>query len=811
MALHIPLSVLIIGGLVGILVFAVSSAFTVWFQRNQSASELQGQPSSLSASLLKLAISVGSVVAIVFCLNAIQPHTLLDQEGLLVGKDLLTVRSRAGFIAEYPLRDPDNTATTEYIEQGQALVIFRRSPDPKELAAAFQQRDSLQEQLNLERTRRPPIDPTLQNQLNALERRLDILTQRQKELSNQQENALREEAKNNPAGNSEYRQLEQQVIMIDSEQKQTARNLQHAFNELRSADIEMGIQSASEMRARGLSSQREKNNRIVAYDDLQSKLHGLKERARLLEQEKAAMRTGFSEVQRRIREQLANIKKELLEVKAAKQQTTAEHEDVSKRLRAASAHEDARLSSRSRQLELQLAEVEAFIASPESPASLTVTAPWPGYVGYRDLSPASLRPDTGPLAVMYKPGHIWVELQAPLSIARDFTSANTSVQLFIHDPSTTPLAFLGHLDRKLPSPDETKVDLRISTNPPALLVRKLALGEEIQARVHIRSKGFAIASLLEQIPASLLTNQFSLPHVGGLVVVIIASLCLVLLARRTLYHRRKTLKESTINNTRNVPLIVSNNRHSGNNSSSYSRSHTNGSKLPVPYLPREGKFIFDFTDTSVDQYAPKLDLSHQEVSHLIENMGLSPIQRAIEEHKKMTQTTQSLIEHQNRHPVNGTPDYNFQHWLALGRQLNQSIITNAIDLTLLATLHQQLAQQGSGVAPFIASALSKDIHADMLLGYSLELCAKRLSEVQHKGELGQAMCDLARDLCVLQLFFPALITQIIPNLQQGLTIAMRLATAEVEAETEADALLVMLQEVLASISNNQRDTSLHME
>ena len=811
MALHIPLSVLIIGGLVGILVFAVSSAFTVWFQRNQSASELQGQPSSLSASLLKLAISVGSVVAIVFCLNAIQPHTLLDQEGLLVGKDLLTVRSRAGFIAEYPLRDPDNTATTEYIEQGQALVIFRRSPDPKELAAAFQQRDSLQEQLNLERTRRPPIDPTLQNQLNALERRLDILTQRQKELSNQQENALREEAKNNPAGNSEYRQLEQQVIMIDSEQKQTARNLQHAFNELRSADIEMGMQSASEMRARGLSSQREKNNRLVAYDALQSKLHGLRERARLLEQEKAAMRTGFSEVQRRIREQLANITKELLEVKAAKQQTTAEHEDVSKRLRAASAHEDARLSSRSRQLELQLAEVEAFIASPASPASLTVTAPWPGYVGYRDLSPASLRPDTGPLAVMYKPGHIWVELQAPLSIARDFTSANTSVQLFIHDPSTTPLAFLGHLDRKLPSPDETKVDLRISTNPPALLVRKLALGEEIQARVHIRSKGFAIASLLEQIPASLLTNQFSLPHVGGLVVVIIASLCLVLLARRTLYHRRKTLKESTINNTRNVPLIVSNNRHSGNNSSSYSRSHTNGSKLPVPYLPREGKFIFDFTDTSVDQYAPKLDLSHQEVSHIIENMALPQIQRAIEEHKKMTQTTQSLIEHQNRHPVNGTPDYNFQHWLALGRQLNQSIITNAIDLTLLATLHQQLAQQGSGVAPFIASALSKDIHADMLLGYSLELCAKRLSEVQHKGELGQAMCDLARDLCVLQLFFPALITQIIPNLQQGLTIAMRLATAEVEAETEADALLVMLQEVLASISNNQRDTSLHME
>src|SRR4030095_9874921 len=103
MGLPIPLSVLIIGGLIGILVFALSSAFAVWFRRNQSASELQEQTASLSASLLKLALSVGSVVVIVSYFNAIQPHTLLDQEGLLMGKDLLTVRSRAGFIAEYPL------------------------------------------------------------------------------------------------------------------------------------------------------------------------------------------------------------------------------------------------------------------------------------------------------------------------------------------------------------------------------------------------------------------------------------------------------------------------------------------------------------------------------------------------------------------------------------------------------------------------------------------------------------------------------------------------------------------------------------
>jgi len=149
--------------------------------------------------------------------------------------------------------------------------------------------------------------------------------------------------------------------------------------------------------------------------------------------------------------------------------------------------------------------------------------------------------------------------------------------------------------------------------------------------------------------------------------------------------------------------------------------------------------------------------------------------------------------------------------VVLGRELNQSILTNSVDVPLLDTLHQQLAQQGIWVTPFIASALSTDIQADMLLGYSLELCVKRLSAVQHKAELGQAMCDLARYLCILQLFFPVLVKQIVPNLQQGLTMALHIATAEVAAETEADSILAMLREVLTAISNNRPETILDME
>ncbi len=402
-----------------------------------------------------------------------------------------------------------------------------------------------------------------------------------------------------------------------------------------------------------------------------------------------------------------------------------------------------------RQLELQLAEVEELLSSPESPASIAVTAPWHGYVGYRDLSPASLRPDTGPLVVMYKPGHIWVELQAPLHVARDLTSDNTSIQLFIHDTSTTQVEFLGHLERKLPLPDDKKVELRISTNPPASLIRKLALGEEIQARVNIRSKGFAIASMLEQIPVSLIISRFSLPHIRVPFVTIIVSLCLVIITLRTLRNRWKIPKGLVIDNQKNTSLIVGDNGYYNNNKSSYTHAHANGSKPSD--LPEENLFIFDFTNASSHQRATEVDLSHQEVAHTIKDMALLQIQRVIEDHKKMTQLTRLLIKHQKRHSINGKPGHSFHDCWVLGRKLNQSIITNDIDITLLATLHQQLVQQGSWVTPFIASALSNDIHADMLLGYSLELCVKRLSEVQHKGELGPAICDLARDLCILQL------------------------------------------------------------
>lgn len=679
------------------------------------------------------------------------------------------------------------------------LVSFVPNPDPKEIAAASYQRDILQEQLALERTRRPPGDPSLQNQLDSLEHRLDILNQRQKELINRRESYLREETKTNAAGDSEYRQLEKQAVTVNSEYKQTAISLQTAEQEMH---------WASELLQRNLISQQEQNNRIAAYNVLRSKLDELRERARLMEQEKAAIRASLSEARQRTREQLASIDQWLREVAATKQQAAVEYDELSKRLQEESAYGSEQHSSRIRQLELQLAEVNTVIPSPDLPTRIDVTAPWSGYIGYRDLSPASLRPDTGPLVVMYKPDHIWVELQSPMDLVHDLTGDNTRVKVSIHSPSSTHATFAGYLEKKWPLPDKKTVALRVSTTPPASLVRKLALGEEIQAFVQISSQGFSIDGIRENIAASLRTNHSSLLYAGVSFVPILLGtwlLIFVIIARR---HRRIIANELIVRTPRHTPVIVSNHNPLETQVDLYTHSPIHGSQLST--IQNQTGFIYDFTNGTSEKTTRQHEANPQAGTRPMENAVLVKLERIIGRQTGIISSTQAKIERQKFPYMSGESDHLVYTCQIVGAQLSQSIENNNIDLNLMDTLHEQLEQNGVWVLPFIASALSRGIHDDMLLAYSVNLCVKKLSEVRHKAEFEPAICDLARYLDILQRLFSPSFKRIMPNLQQGMTMALHIVTAEVEAETEENTLLTMLRQVLADINVDRPDRHLDM-
>jgi hypothetical protein len=226
-----------------------------------------------------------------------------------------------------------------------------------------------------------------------------------------------------------------------------------------------------------------------------------------------------------------------------------------------------------------------------------------------------------------------------------------------------------------------------------------------------------------------------------------------------------------------------------------------------PVYRKKKGFLYDFTNDSPGRHITQLEIRRQDASQTVEDLASLQLPCIVEEHKQMTQSTQSMLERQRQHAMNGMADHSFRDWWVLGTELNRSILTNDVDIPLLDVLHRYLEQQGIWVTPFIASALSTDIHADILLGYSLKLSVKRMSEVEHKDELGQAIGDLARYLHISQLFFPAMVKQIVPNLQQGLTMALHIAAAEVEAESETENLLGILREVFGATSNNRQHQS----
>jgi hypothetical protein len=554
---------------------------------------------------------------------------------------------------------------------------------------------------------------------------------------------------------------------------------------------------ASELLQRNLISQQEKHSRIAAYQVLRRKLAELRERARLLDQEKAAVRASLSEARQRTREQLANIDQWLTEVTAAKQQAAAEYDEVSKRLEEESIHGHERHSSRIRQLELQLAEVNALIPMPELSARMEVRAPWSGYVGYRDLSPASLRPDTGPLVVMYKPDHIWVELQAPTDLVRDLTGDNTRVTVSTHGSSSAHATFAGYLERKQTLPDEKTVALRVSTAPPASLVRKLALGEEVQAFVHISSKGFAVAGLFEKISAALRTNHASLAYVGlsfGVILIVAWLLTLVITARR---RRRTIAKELVANTPHHTSLAVSNNNLLATRRDLNIPPQVNGTRLSN--LQNHMGFVYDFTNGIPKTTTEPRGMDQHSATLPMENPVLLKLERIIGQQTGVVSSTHTKIEPQGSPSTNDGSDHFLYSCQILGARLSQSIITNNIDLSLMDAIHEQLTQNSVWVLPFIASALSRDIHDEILLAYSINLCVKKLSEVQHNAEFEPAVCDLTRYLFILQRFFPISFKRIMPNLQQSMTMALHIVTAQVEAETEESTVLTMLRQVLADI------------
>jgi len=391
---NLTLIYLMVGGLVGISAFAFTNAFTVWANRNSSSpADKGGKPISLV--LARFFLMTILFISLFFMIRAWLPYTKAEHVGLLQGEDLFSVRAVKGFAAEFPSSSKD-------IVKDDILVSFHRKPDPKERADAMLQRDLLREKISFEELKTPIIDAPTIALLQSLQRRMNELNEKERQLMQQQEMSKR----SGERFETDNASAEQRVLR-DLEALSHRINQQNAAVNLTQQELEFADRIALE----GLVSKLELSRKREANRVALSKLEELKSQQRFLESsasqfdsESSSDDSSDSSYSKITEGWLQDIEREratIIEQLAPVEKAVAGEEVAAAK----------RLDSQVNQLKVELQEVERTIAGYEDQPSIEVRAPWDGIVGYRDTSPNNIKREGTPLAVIYRPDTVYVSVQ----------------------------------------------------------------------------------------------------------------------------------------------------------------------------------------------------------------------------------------------------------------------------------------------------------------------------------------------------------------------------------------------------------------
>ena len=391
---NLTLIYLLVGGLVGISTFAFTNAFTVWANRN-SASPLDKGGKSISLVLARFFLVTILLISLFFMFRAWLPYTKAEHVGLLQGEDLFSVRAVKGFAAEFP-------TTNKNIVKDDILVSFHRKPDPKERADAMLQRDILLEKISFEELKTPIIDAPTIALLQSLQRRMNELNEKERQLMQQQEMSKRSgERYENDNATAEQR------IRRDLESLSHRINQQNAAVNLTQQELDFAERIASE----GLVSKLELSRKREANRVAISKLEELKSQQRFLESSASKFESSGSTEEKEENSYSKITDGWLQDIQRERATILEQLAPVEKAVAGEEVAAAKRLDSQVNQLKVELQEVERTIAGYEDQPSIEVRAPWDGIVGYRDTSPNNIKRAGTPLAVIYRPDSVYVSVQ----------------------------------------------------------------------------------------------------------------------------------------------------------------------------------------------------------------------------------------------------------------------------------------------------------------------------------------------------------------------------------------------------------------
>jgi hypothetical protein len=460
-----PWLVVLLSSIAGLLAFALCNALYVVHVRHRRLSSKLDHPVVNRVRRMATATLVTSLV-LALALSIPGPK-LVDGTGWLSGDNLFSVSSRAGFAASYP-----NTARE--VEKGDVILQLVRDAGPEEMAAATSRRALLAQDLEFSRLETLRVDPLLLAAHETENDALDALLERERTLMESHESLLR---------GLRRQQLSDQTALADVE-----RELQAAQYELDQTESSFKAASASfELASRpdfaGVLPGDELSRREERVEVLRSRREELRERITLLTRERGRLKalttasdaTHADQMNLRIRE----IEEIGTAIAQARERRLAAWQAIEQdKLRA-----ERQRESRTRQIELQIAELDELLGA--SAGVLDVRAPWDGFIGFREPSPASVRFTNRPLLVLYKSGSISVRIPVTADRAELAGADDIGIRMRALLPEAASTSFAGNVREATRLPDGSG-ELVIAGDPPEAAIRDLVSGNSVPVHVVIR-------------------------------------------------------------------------------------------------------------------------------------------------------------------------------------------------------------------------------------------------------------------------------------------------------------------------------------
>jgi hypothetical protein len=467
-----PTGTLLIGAVLGLLVFAFSYAFRVVSARQVKT---PGQEASRGQRLMRLAGMALIGCGVLLGLAILNTGSDLRSEARLESRDLFAVMPRVGLFPEFIDSDKD-------VKAHDPVVRFLKVDDVKsEIRQLEEQRDRLENELALLEARPLPLDATITAEFQRAEVAVKSLDSQARDLVDEQAVLARELASRKLERDTRRLALEKELRTLDNDIDKVRTRLSVA---------DAALADAQSMLNEGLISRRDYADREHDLEMLRNAMQGLREQRYMLEVESAELDSLYERSESSYEVQLA-LRSEFAEG------SDERREEIVMTYRDAALAMDRERNRAARQRELEIDNLKTDLRDCkrrlEDPmGAAVVSAPWAGRIGYRDPSPMSRLPGQGPLLVMYRPGTIWADVPV---MKGERVTPNSECWVHWDDPQTGRKNVMNGRVLEVGPNDDNKNVARVAFDPPAPVVVKLAMDKPVVVRVAISQDEAASSTL----------------------------------------------------------------------------------------------------------------------------------------------------------------------------------------------------------------------------------------------------------------------------------------------------------------------------